>query len=130
MTARHASTEVTPFRIPTLYLTPDTRDYPLVLLVEDYSGLTDSGLPCAYGVVLLRDARYPALSARALADVGGDLCEGCSEAVPPEAGCAVENTLSGGGNPAYLSPWHLSCLLAGDHYGVVPTSAVEFIGVE
>lgn len=123
---KHLAATTQPFLIPSHYLTANTRDYPLALL--DTSGaFEDSDLPVAYGLVLLYDAQHQALATEALRQVAGHVCGACSEAVAPENGAALETEASGGGNPVYLDAYHVTCLLAMDVYGIIPTSQLEWV---
>lgn len=70
----HASSVSTPYRLPAYYLTPDTHDYPLVVLVESQGDAFGCGddLPVAHGVTLLRDLfGDPDLARRAAEQVRG-----------------------------------------------------------
>lgn len=127
---KHAAAPVTEFKIPAHYALVSTQDYPFALLVENYEALGDAALPVAHGVALLHDARYPDRSLALERELRGADCEACGSKIWENTGVGVQTTASGGGNPEYHEPWHLTCLMASDHYGLVPTSAIEWVGVE
>lgn len=111
--ARHASAEVGPYLVPSYYLTPDTKDYPLALLLEGCAPDPDSDLPVAHGVKF--------------AD-GSAVCD--------EHGCyatavfVIEVTESGGGNPAYEVPLCAPCTVGQDIRGLIPMCYIEFVPYE
>lgn len=112
--AKHlrATATAEPMLTPSYYLTPDTKDYPLALLLDGCAPDPDSDLPVAHGVRFITE--------------GSATCIDCGQA----ATFMVEVTESGGGNPAYEVASCAACTVGGDHRGIVPMCYMDLIPYE
>lgn len=107
--AKHLLATREPLLTPSYYLTPDTKDYPLALLLGGCSPDPDDDMPVAYGVKFITSGEHR--------------CEECHD----RAVFYVENTMSGGGNPAYEQALCAACVVGGDHLGLIPMCYVDLI---
>lgn len=106
---RHASDATTPYMVPAYYLTADTRDYPLVLLIDHGQPWARGPFPVACGVRQAHGVRMGQPEA---------LCNECG-------GWGADIDVESGDGPA--DPYHLSCIVGGDHYGLIPTCYVDLL---
>lgn len=109
---KHLRTTLEPMLTPSYYLTPDTKDFPLALLLEGCGPTPDDDLPVAHGVRFITE--------------GSPACDECRA----PAVFYVEGTESGGGNPAFTSPYCAACTVGGDIRGLIPMCYVDLIPYE
>lgn len=99
---KHAAPEATQYLMPVYYLTDETlTKYPLALLLDH-----DTAFPTAYGVTLIDESP------------NGHYCYACRSG---NVVALLEMDASGGGNPVFEEPICISCLVGGDHLGLIPT---------